>query len=789
MEEGKKRVIVGGIDLIRVLSKYLQHWYLFVIAIIAGYWLANEYNKKQTPLYSMKTTVMMEERSGSSLLADKVSAASGQSFLGTKQLQNQIALLKSNNQVKKIIKSFDFETSYYKKEEYTWRDIYKGAPFTVELIPDHEQIRYRTINISFIDTTHFKLWLDNDSFGDKKTYKLGEPIKSDNYAFIVHLRDDPVDQHEIGVRYGFVNLNIDNLAHEYKNKISIKEQKGNSVLEIQTTSPNKQKGIDFLNKLTEFYLKSNLENKNKKLITTINFITSQLDQIGKELNSSEAKIEQFRIDNRFMKLSNKAAGLLNRMNKQAKSRADLKLDLKYYEYLREYLLTRKNYEDIVAPSTVGVSLPLFTALMEKLALLVIEKDNFIENASKDNPYLKTLEEDILNKKKTLLENITSIIAATNIKIDDIEYRMDSTARDFESMPRIERLYLELQRKYKINSTLFEFLLKRRSELQIELAANAPDPQILERASMRGVYQIAPSPKKVIVQYLIYALLLPSAFLFFIVFLNNRIMTIEDARQITDIPIIGKVPKNKYRSQLPAYFYQQTFFTEVLRLIRIKLGMDSNKGEQVITITSSTLGEGKSFVASNFAFVFALAGKKTIIVNLDLRRPKIHKLFDLNNNDGITKYLSSEDNYESYIQRSPTKNLHVFVSGPTPPNPDELLESKKMRSLFIELRKDYDYIIVDSPPISLVGDTYLINNYSDTTLFVVRQNYSTKKILKSSISDAQANRMKNLNLIYNESNLRRNDVNYQFYGEDHYSNIFFKIVKRVRNLFVNFMRKF
>lgn len=789
METKSNKVIVGGVDLGRVFGKYLQHWYLFVITISIGYYMANDYNKRQTALYAMKTYVMMEERSGNTLLADKVSAASGQSFLGSKQLQNQIALLRSHGQVKKIIQVLDFESSYFKKEEFYWLEIYKDAPFTVELIPGHNQVRYKRFNVEFVDKNRFRLYYDNGAFGDKDFYALGDTIAGEHYAFILKQRSDSVRQNEIGVRYGFINYDIDNLAHEYKHKISIHEQKGNSVLEVSTTSPNKQKGIDFLNTLANFYLQYNLETKNKKLINMIAFVSSQLHQIGVELDSSEAEIEQFRIENKFMKLSNKAAGLLNRMNKQGKTRADLILDLKYYEYLKDYLKNNDQFDDIVAPSTVGVSLPLFTALMEKLALLVIEKDNLLANSTRDNPYLQTLEEDIANKKATLYENISSIINTTQIRIGDIEYRIDSTSKEFEMLPKVERLYLEIQRKYKINSTLYEFLLKRRSELQIELAANMPDPQILEEASVRSVYQIAPSPSKVIVKYTVYAILLPTIFLFFIVFLNNRIMTIDDLRALSSLPIQGKVPKNSYKSSLPAFYFQQTFFTEVLRLIRIKLKLDVNQGQQVVLVTSSTMGEGKTFFSTNFSFVFALAGKKTVLLNLDFRRPQVHNVFGLNNDTGLTKYLISDDGFENYIQHSPTKNLDILVSGPVPPNPDELIESQRMRDLFIELRRNYDFIIVDTPPIGLVGDTFLINKYADCTMYVVRQNYSTKKIFSASISDAVQNEMKNINLIYNESNIKRNDINYQFYGEEHYKNIIVKLIKNARDLFVDLMRKF
>lgn len=740
----------GGIDFKRVLKKYQKNWYLFVIAIMIAYAYATIQNRYIEPMYSLSTSVLIEDKSNKSVLDARGSISADPLFLNSKLIDNQIALLKSFAQIRRIIEQLDFEVSYYAKGQYIWEEIYKRAPFIVKFDSGAQQIKNQRIDIVFTGADKFRIWTENPGpFKDTRTYKFGEPIQSKNYSFTVLLKEgiNPLDYS--GQEYGFLLNDLTSLTSHYRNKTNISSEKGTSVINISSSGPNKEKEKDYLNELTRMFLLTNLEKKNRILTSTISFIDGQIAQLGVELDSAENKLQEFRKDNKFMQLSAKAAALLSEIRDLSKERSNLMADKKYYEYLLDYLKTHNSFEDIVMPSTVGLSLPLFSDLVLKLSTVSLEKEDLIANSSRSNPYIQVLEEQISNMKIALIENMTSIIATTDLKIKDIDERILLKEADFALLPGIERKYLEIERKYNVFNGLYDFLLRRKSEVEIQRAGNTSDHEIIDYAGSTGIMRVSASPKTAYINAMVWAILIPAVFLFLVVVLNNRIMSRDDIEAITDIPIIGILVRNTDKRTGKLLLSANSFFTETLRIIKIKLNLDPQKGEQVIKVTSSSTNEGKTFLAVNLASIYAMAGKKTLLMEFNLHRPQIAEYFNLSLNEGVTNYLINDLRIEEVVQRTYTKNLDILLSGPIPPNPDELIESDKTRQLFGELRKKYEFIIIDTPAIGLAGDAYLLDRYSDATLYVTRFNHTSKKYFASSIAEAVENRMNRLNVVFTD----------------------------------------
>jgi len=742
--------ITGGIDFKRVLRKYLKNWYIFLIALAIAYVYAKIQNRYVVPIYSLSASVLIEDKSNKSVLDQRGSISADPLFLNSKLIDNQIVILKSFSQIRRILDKLDFSVSYFAKGRYTWDEIYKRAPFVVVYDTTHKQMKGIRFDIKFSGPDKFLIWTENmGSFEKPRTYSFNQPIEGEGYSFKVHLKDkiNPPDYFQ--QVYGFLINDMQQLTSQYRDKTVIGAENKTSVITISSSGPNKEKEKDYLNELTRVFLTSNLEKKNKILTNTIDFINDQIRQMGADLDSAERNLEEFRKSNKFMQLSAKSAALLSDMNSESKSRANLIADLKYYEYLLNYLETHDTFEDVVMPSTVGLSLPLFSDLVLKLSTVSLEKEDLIANSSRSNPYIQTLEEQIVNMKVALKENMQSIIETTKIKIADTEKRLSEKDAEFLKLPGIEREYLEIERKYNVYNNLYDFLLKRKSEVEIQRAANTPDHEIVDYAGDTGIRKVSAKPSTAYVNAFIWAILIPAAFLFIVVLLNNRIMSQDDIESITDIPVIGSLIRNTDKRTGKILLQANTHFTEILRTIKIKLNLDPSKGEQVIMVTSSIIDEGKSFVAMNLASVFAMAGKKTLLLGYDLQRPRIAETFHLTREEGITNYLINDIPIEQVIQKTYTKNLDIILSGPIPPNPDELIESEKNRQLFSEIRKRYEFIIMDTPPIGLVGDAFLLNRFSDVTLFVARYNLSTKKQFAKSMGEAVANKMKRLYIVYTD----------------------------------------
>jgi len=739
--------LAGGIDFKRILNKYAKNWYLFIIAMAIAYIFAMVENRYVIPVYRLSTSVLIEDKSNKSVLDQRASISADPLFLNSKLIDNQIAILKSFSQIRTIIRNLDFNVSYYAKGKYIWEDIYKRTPFIVKIDSNHRQVKLLRFNLKFTGPDKFQVWSDTLSvLKEPKTFSFGEMITRPQFSFSIILKDSIHPEDYYNQVYGFTMNDLNLLTSEYRDKTSIEPAKQASVIIISSSGPNKEKEKDYLNELTSMLLTTNLEKKNKILTNTIAFIDGQLRGLGVGLDSAEQALEEFRKSNKFMQLSAKAAMILSEMNNESKSKAGLLADLKYYEYLLDYLKTHSSYNEMVMPSTVGLSLPLFSDLVLKLSTVSLEREDLVSNSSRSNPYIQTLEEEMVNMKTALVENMTSIIQTTNIKIKDTEERLDEKNKEFAELPGIEREYLGIERKFKIYNDLYDFLLQRKSEVEIQKAGNTPDHEIIEFAGDSGITKVSASPKTAYINAFIWALLIPAIFLFMVVLMNNRIMSQDDVEAITSIPLIGTLLRNTDKRTGKLLLHVNSVFTEILRIIKIKLNLEPHKGEQVIAVTSSRIGEGKTFLAINLASIYALAGKRTLLLGFDLQRPRIAEAFNLSRNEGITNYLINDMPVDEVIQKTVTKNLDILLSGPVPPNPDELIESEKTRLMFCELRKRYEFIIMDTPAIGFVGDAFLLNRFADVTLFVVRYNFSTKKQFATSISEAVENKLKRLHIV-------------------------------------------
>lgn len=782
--------VKSEVDVKRILKKYVSNWYLFVIALAIAFYFAQNKNKYIVPVYSLKTSVLIEDKSNSSVLQERGSISSSPLFLNSKLIDNQIALLKSFAQIKKIISKLDFEVSYFSKGEYTWTEIYKDSPFVVDFDGDHDQPRYQQINIKFVSPTEFELWSETvKAFAVPRKCSIGEIISSKKYFFSIRLKDDTDPKSLINNTYGFQINDINGLTGQYMGKTNVYIERNTSMLVIQTTGANKQKEKDYLNQLTKEFLQSNLDKKNQILTNTITFIERQLEQFGKELDQTEQEREDFRKLHQFMTIQEKIGSLLKNLDTESKDKKNLLIDLEYYTYLLNYVKDREDFENIVMPSSMGVNLPMFNALVGKLSISIQERNTLLANSTRQNPYIQILEKDIANMKVQLVESMRSTIETTQKKVENTDERLWNLNDEFQKLPSIERAYLMIERKFQIINDLYDFLLRRKSEVEIQRAANTPDHEIVDYAGDTGIMNIAPKPKAAYMNAIIWAILIPAVFLFLIVFLNNRIMALEDIVANTDVTVVGTIAHVNEPRLDGVLRAPSSYFTELLRIIRIKLGLDPEKGEQVVLVTSSVPEEGKTFFAINFAAVYALTGKRTVFLGFDFRNQTDLHEFQLDNSIGITSHLVNNFALDQVIQKTFTKNLDILLSGPLPPNPDELIESTKARNMFADLRKRYDYIVVDTPPIGLFGDAFLLNKFADISLFLVRHNFTRKRELVHAINDAQLNKLNSLSIVYNDANLKINARDIVVYGEEAPRQFFLiRWAIRARRIFIDLLRK-
>jgi tyrosine-protein kinase Etk/Wzc len=758
--------VKSEIDIRRVLKKYLKNWYFFAIALAIAFVFAHNKNRYIVPVYQLSTTVLIEDKSHSQVLQERGSISASPIYLSNKVIDNQIALLKSFAQIKRIIEQLDFEISYFKKGQFVDREIYKDSPFYVVFDDEHWQPRYQKINIRFVSSDEFELWADDfRPFSMPRKFTLGQLVSGESYSFSIHLKDGIQAGQLQGDEYAFIINEINGLTNRYLHKTHVQIEYGTSMIVISTQGENRQKERDYLNMLTEQFLLSNLERKNQILTNTLNFISGQIEGLGEELTDLEIRLEAIRKEHQFMTFREKIAGLLRNIDTESRDLKNHRIELEYYEYLYDYVMTRDDLDDVVMPSSMGYNLPMFNALAGRLSLVIQERDILLENATPQNPYIQSLEKRIATKKASMVESMRSTIETKEQQIRDTEVRLNELNREFSDMPLVEREFLELERQYNIVKNMYDLLMRRKVEVELQRAANMSDHEIVDYAGDRGVTNVSQSPNTAYMHAVIWALLIPSVFLFLVVFLNNRVMALDDITANTDLPMAGSVSEKPAKGFDTILRSPNSYFTQLFRIIRIKLNLQPKENKKVLMVTSAVMGEGKTFFSLNIASVYAMSGKKTLLIDFDFRQSDIAELMNLDASRGITTSLLHNLPAEQFIQGTFTKNLDILLSGPVPPNPDELIESEQTRKMFADLRERYDYIILDTPPIGLFGDAYLLNKYTDAIAFIVRHNFTRKKEMVNGLNDAQSNKLENIHLVYNFNNQVIKDIDRGVYDEE------------------------
>jgi capsular exopolysaccharide synthesis family protein len=758
------------IEFKEVLFKFYKYYYLFIITIIISLFFAFLFNKYSKPIYESNTTVLIQDEKKHSVTNPGDFMEGFGLFAGKKNLENEIGVLQSYTLINEVVTELNLGTSYFIEEHFISNELYKKSPFVVIIDSLHPQSVNLEYNITILNSNEFRIKAESqniilynfiknktlqteDNINIDKVFRFGEKIENKNVDFKLFLTDNYTPDKYKNKHLYFTFNNIDALTLQYQNSVNVEPiTKDASIVKISLKGNNIQKSVDFLNTLTSVYLKKGLEKKNRIAINTIQFIDNQLLEITDSLHFTESKLQSFRTTNKVMDLSFQAQKAYEKMQNLEEQKAVLFVKSKYYNYLKEYIEKNKNVEDLLVPSTMGIDDLLLNDLVLELTKLSTQKITLLYNSKEKNPYIGGINLKIKNTKKALLENIQNIVNTSDIAIKDINNRMSELTKEISKLPKTERELFGIERKFKLNDAIYTYLLQKRSEAQIAKASNLPNNEIIDSAMMVGQRPVSPKKK---INYLIAVLLgiiLPATYIFIKDFFNDKIIEKKDIEDLTDIPVLGFVihsKKNKNGKKVVSD-YPKSLISESFRSVRTNLQFFSKgKEKQTILITSSLTNEGKTFFAINLALIFAISGKKTVLLDFDLRKPQIYQDFGLNNEKGISNYLINKCEAKDIVQNSNIENLDVITAGPVPPNPAELIASTKVQKMFIELKKIYDYIIVDTSPIGLVTDAFLLTKYSDINVFVVRQNQTDKKVFIPVINGIEKNKINNLNILIND----------------------------------------
>ena len=776
------------IDIKAEFLKLLGFWKFFVLSIMICLVVAFVYMRYTDAIYKISCTILIKDDSKSRVANDSKLVTELDLFGKQTNIHNEMGIIKSKSLARQTVNDLGLYVSYYHISTKLNREmeIYNACPFRAIVDTSHIQLIGVPILISYITGDKISLLIEDYKtstvfdFSKRNAVSsidLGTPGKVDtimrigstftNKYFSFKIISNVNYTGEPGKKtdYTFKFFDPIEVGTGYSGMISASPiEKDASMIEITCTSSIPDKAIDYLNRLSENYINIDLGLKNLTAIKTINFIDAQLGGITDSLNSVEDVLENFRTANKIIDIPEESKAIITKLADQDQEKVTVNIELRYYEYILKYLKEQDVYADIVTPSKIGLTDMSLSSLVSELIALSVEKTKLAISSTTKNPYYNAIETNITATKKALQENVENSFNVAKIALADVNKRIAESEVEVNKMPKTQRQLLSIQRKFNISAETYNFLLQKKAEAGISKASNLSDNRIIDRAEI--VEKTHPKKQTYYLMALIIGFVVPLVIIKIFDYLNDTIQDKKDIEARTSLSLLGAIAHSKYNSPLVVVNNPRSMISETIRSIKANLDfVSTDKGCNIITFTSTISEEGKTFSSINLSCAFAISDKKTLLIGADLRKPKIYKDFNLTNENGLTSYLIGKAQLSEVIKETAINNLYVITSGPVPPNPSELLGGLKMKELLIELRKQFDCIIIDTPPIGIVTDALFLMRISDVNLYVVRHNYTSRKVLNDLNGLVKTTGIKNVCLILNDVSYKRSKYGkyYNRYG--------------------------
>lgn len=778
------------IDLKKWIVRIVSNWYLFLVFLALGLFIALFINKFSEKKYRVSAKILIRDEIDPLAKSQVFRVAL---YSDPYRLENEVGILRSKLVLNQTVKEIGVYTEYYVQEKFGNKEIYKNAPFTILFDSLSVQPVNVEFNLQFLnDTTIFIYAVGQDvqlydyqqhkvisvleEFLYTDTLRIGEIVENSYCKFLIlpnfaHLTPSALEKD-----YIIVFRSLKYLRGLYHG-IDVEVSKGSSILNISKVYPNVNRSVDLINKLIEVYLEKGVERNNRVATNTISFIDAQLEDIVDSLQLSEQDLEDFRSEHQALDIDYQAQQAYSRIDQLQGDKARTLVKLRYLNYLSKSITSSQQLSDLVAPSTMDITDPVLDNLVMELMELYSEMTELSLNSRRDNPYITSLQQKIETTQQHLLETVENIREATEINLENIEKRLADTEGRLFKLPKDQRELLRMERRFSLNDEIYTYLLERRSEMQIKKASNIPYNEVLEYAAAEDAVLVYPKSKTNYFIAIIIGLIVPILLLYLGDVVNDRIQHKDEIKNLTDIPVLGTILMNKEKDFL-VFRKPQSPIAESFRSLYANLQfvlIDS--APVVIMVTSAIKGEGKSFVSINMASVFAAYDRKVCLVDLDLRKSKIATYLNVEQKTGISLYLSNRCELKELSMHHEELNFDYICAGPVPPNPSELLASSRTNTFLNYLRSEYDVIIIDTPPIGVVSDTITLSKVADHIVLTVRHNVTPRKVLEAVFEEFERRDLKHLNIVYNGIPIVRGGYGYGYnYG---YSYDYFEKGKKIR----------
>lgn len=759
-----------------LLFRYIIHWPWFVASVLVcliGAWV---YLHFQTPVYQVSASIMIKDDKKGSGSTDLGNLGIGGVITSTQGIDNEIEVLRSKTILKEVVNNLELYITYYDEDEFPEKELYQTSPVIVNLtaqeadkLPGSALLAMKLSPEGVLDV-NLKVGLNEYN---QRFEKLPAVLPTDAGTFGFALKDSlsggQMEGHKGERHIRAVVSRPFGVAKGYQGALSIAPtSRTTSVAVVSLMNTNIQRARDFINKLMEMYNRNTNNDKNKVAEKTREFINERIKIIDKELGSTEDKLEAFKRNAGLTDISSDAQLAVSGNAEYEKRRVDNGTQINLVRDLIKYINNPLNEYELL-PGNIGLSDAGLTTQIGRYNELIIERKRLLRTSTESNPMIVNLDTSIRAMKSNVQAAINGTLQGLLIVKADLEREAGRFSRRISDAPGQERQYVSIARQQEIKAGLYLMLLQKREENAITLAATANNAKIIDEPVATGG-PLSPKPNMIYMIALVLGVGMPVGVIFLIGLTKFKIEGRGDVEKLTRLPIVGDVPlTNEKAGSIAVFENQNTLMSETFRHIRTNLQFMLENDQKVILVTSTVSGEGKSFISSNLAISLSLLGKRVIIVGLDIRKPGLNKIFNIPRKEqGITQYLSNpEKNLMDFVQPSDvSKNLYILPGGIVPPNPTELLARDGLDKAIETLKKNFDYVILDTAPAGMVTDTLLVGRVADLSVYVCRADYSRKAEFTLINELAADNKLPNICTIINGLDLKKKKYGY-YYGYGKY----------------------
>lgn len=766
-----------------IYTAVILNWKWFILSIIICLGIAAIYLRYATPIYQASAKLLIKEENNYRGRNSLQNATNLGIMTNSAGLENEMEILKSRSIATQAVRDLKLYVTYRGEGKVTDKLIYKTQPITVDIDPAHLE----KLNAPILLT----ITKESDGYQVEGTYfvPVGDDRADGPYKIEKKIKTFPTS---IGTRAGIISFNANSVspmangssvkvtitspraaANKYAYGLGVTQSKSTSIALLTINDESPQRAMDYLKQLAICYNRQANEDKNEIAVRTEEFINNRLEKINAELGSTESQLENYKKANRMVELQMNASQAATNSDVYDQKLSEANTQVALLNSINDYMNQPSNkYETL--PSNVGLTDQSATALINKYNDIVLERNRLLKSASESSPTVTPLTAQLDDLTNSIRRAMSQAKRSMEIQRNAVASQFGKYNSMILQTPEQERMLNQIGRQQEVKSGLYLMLLQKREENSISLAATADKGKLIDDPSLAG--KISPQTTYIYIFALLIALAIPSLILFLINFFRYKIEGHEDVASLTNLPIIADVAiasdTAKTKADVVVHENKNNQMEEVFRAMRTNIQFMLKEGEKVIEFTSSISGEGKTFTAANLSVSFALLGKKVILVGLDIRKPRLAELFEIDDHrHGITNLLvksniSFEDIKAQILPSGVNNNLDLLMAGPIPPNPAELLTRDSLDNVINQLKTEYDYIIIDTAPVGLVTDTLQIGRVSDITVVLCRADYTPKENFELINNLSNEKKLPNMCVVVNGIDLSKKKYGY-YYGYGKY----------------------